>query len=626
MLKIIKSKAFKVAGLVMALAFMVTAVSTASAMTTMTTTTTVNASAYNYSGVMKSGSKGPGVATLQAALNSVNSTTIIVDSSFGPATKSAVMQFQAAHGLTADGVVGPMTGAALSAATVAVITVPSTGALCPNGMTLASNCMSGAMTPPTGALCPNGMTLASNCMTGAMTPPTPVAGCTAGAMFNSMTGAACATTPVVTGGAGNLSSVTLNGSPSNTQVGEGAIGTGVLGFQLRADAGSNLNIQNVRVNLVLTGGSGSTWPSRYISGLSVWQGTNKVGSVSVAGLSQNGTSYNVTIPLSGATVAANTTSNFTVSVDANSSIDSNDANDTFAVYVDSIRYGDASGAVLTTGALGTSTTGLVQPMRFLKLSSSASVKLTLSEDLSNPKDRTVTANYTSTTNDVSLLRFNLSAAGSNMIITKIALPATATGVTNASSISAYYKLKYNGSVISSFTLSTAGLTPVITFGDTTVTGSTALNGGVGQIVIPAGSVGNFEVVADVKALATGTGDTVNFDSGDTLKIDYTSTALSSTGPGATTVQDQTGASLGTTSTNRTGSATGYNATFRVQGVNATYVGNTFTPTKNTSGVLTSEAYTTTVQVTATGNDFFVNPIANHVTGSGTTTRIQRRSS
>src|SRR3989344_1222702 len=93
---------------------------------TTSTTTTVVASGYTYSGVMKQGMSGPGISTLQAALNEVNfGTTIVVDGKFGPATLAAVIKFQASKGLVADGVVGPITGAALTAATRAVITIPA---------------------------------------------------------------------------------------------------------------------------------------------------------------------------------------------------------------------------------------------------------------------------------------------------------------------------------------------------------------------------------------------------------------------------------------------------------------------------------------------------------------------
>lgn len=540
---------------------------------------------------LKVGSKGEYVKTLQTLVGAT------ADGSFGPMTAAKVKAWQASNGLTADGMFGNMSKAKANAG--------------------------GVVVTPSENLCPNGMTLASNCMT------------------------APSNGGVVSGGAGNLSSATLMGSPSNVQAGESSMNTKVLGFQLRADSGSSLGIQNVRVNLVATG-VGSTWPSRYIQGISVWQGANKVGSASVSQLSQNGTTYNATIALTGAVVAANTTSDFFVAVDVNTTIDTGDANNTFNVYVDSIRYVDGTGAILTSSYANTV---LTQPMRFLKLSASASTKLTLSEDVTNPRDRTITTNYTSTTNDVSMLKFNVKAEGSNMIITKMALPATATGVVTtaggdgfggAAKIATYYKLKYNGAVVSSFTIASTNtsLTPVITFGDTSLTSasaagtqgtSTALNGGVGQIVINAGSTGAFEVLADVKAMCDGVsvvspctavvGDV--FSAGDTLKVEYPSASLlavTTAAPvGSTVVQDQTGAALGTSSTNRSGSATGFNATFRVQGINSTYVSSAFTPTLNTSGVLTSMVYTSTIDVAAVGNDFFINPIANHVTGSGTTT-------
>jgi peptidoglycan hydrolase-like protein with peptidoglycan-binding domain len=60
------------------------------------------------SGVLKLGSRGPGVAALQRTLG------IPADGVFGPQTRRAVRLFQARHGLTADGIVGPRTRAALS--------------------------------------------------------------------------------------------------------------------------------------------------------------------------------------------------------------------------------------------------------------------------------------------------------------------------------------------------------------------------------------------------------------------------------------------------------------------------------------------------------------------------------
>jgi hypothetical protein len=57
--------------------------------------------------VLKLGSKGPGVVTLQEFLK------ITADGDFGPKTESAVKSWQKAHGLSADGIVGRNTWAAM---------------------------------------------------------------------------------------------------------------------------------------------------------------------------------------------------------------------------------------------------------------------------------------------------------------------------------------------------------------------------------------------------------------------------------------------------------------------------------------------------------------------------------
>jgi lysozyme len=62
--------------------------------------------------VLKAGADGKAVKRLQRALTDAGH-AVAVDGDFGPATKRAVKAFQAAKGLTADGVVGPATWAAL---------------------------------------------------------------------------------------------------------------------------------------------------------------------------------------------------------------------------------------------------------------------------------------------------------------------------------------------------------------------------------------------------------------------------------------------------------------------------------------------------------------------------------
>jgi hypothetical protein len=65
--------------------------------------------------VLRRGSRGAEVRQVQEALVALGYSTTI-DAKFGPATAQAVKSFQASSGLTDDGVVGPATLAALSAA------------------------------------------------------------------------------------------------------------------------------------------------------------------------------------------------------------------------------------------------------------------------------------------------------------------------------------------------------------------------------------------------------------------------------------------------------------------------------------------------------------------------------
>jgi peptidoglycan hydrolase-like protein with peptidoglycan-binding domain len=90
--------------------------------------------------ILKRGSSGPDVLTLQTALKQLGFDPHGTDGRFGPGTEIAVKDFQKSKGLTADGLVGPATMAALQtnaavagadvsgATTGAAITDPTTTA------------------------------------------------------------------------------------------------------------------------------------------------------------------------------------------------------------------------------------------------------------------------------------------------------------------------------------------------------------------------------------------------------------------------------------------------------------------------------------------------------------------
>lgn len=96
--------------------------------TTTTTTTTTGAcgttTGYTATSTLRPGMSGAAVSALQTALNNYAASALVIDGSYGPATSSAVMAFQASRGLGQDGIAGPNTQGAL--VTASTMTVPCT--------------------------------------------------------------------------------------------------------------------------------------------------------------------------------------------------------------------------------------------------------------------------------------------------------------------------------------------------------------------------------------------------------------------------------------------------------------------------------------------------------------------
>jgi len=293
--------------------------------------------AYMHTGLLKMGQSSSQVMSLQQTLNAggflVSTTGAgspgMESMYFGAKTKAAVMAFQAAKGLSVDGVVGAQSGAALAAMTGGSVSYPA------------------GCTSTTGFSTTTGM----SCSTGSTTLP---AGCTAGAMYSSTTGAKCdgSTTGSTSNGPlmGGAGDITVDGTSdyTNEEVGEGQDEAGVAGFEIEADEESDVEITSVKVEFFQADTDSSQNLDDYADSVQIMMGGEVVGEADVDSFSENSDVWTKSISLDGAIVKAGETEEFTVTVTALNNLDSGDIDDdNFMVGVSAVRFEDAEGVVTT---------------------------------------------------------------------------------------------------------------------------------------------------------------------------------------------------------------------------------------------------------------------------------------
>ena len=102
---------------------------------------------------VSAGATGEVVRRLQRALRRTPDLGLVVDGAFGPATESAVKEFQQGAGLVVDGVVGPQTWAALpNGAPMPILHQGSTGEVVSSLQKILSNGASGQWNKSPGAI------------------------------------------------------------------------------------------------------------------------------------------------------------------------------------------------------------------------------------------------------------------------------------------------------------------------------------------------------------------------------------------------------------------------------------------------------------------------------------------
>lgn len=530
----------------------------------------VSTAAYMHTGLLKMGMTNANVMSLQQTLNGggflVSTTGAgspgMESMYFGAKTKAAVMAFQAAKGLTpVDGVVGNITGTALAAMTGGSVSYPA------------------GCTSTSGYSTVNGQP----CNSQGNLP----AGCTSTVGFSPTTGAACngSTTGGNNGGAlsGTAGDITVSSYTSGleTQVGEGENDQKILGFEVEADAGSDVAITSVKVTF-RNSGSGSTRFARYADTVSIWdQNGNKVGSSDTDDFSESANVYSRSISLSNVVVRADQEARFFVAVDAAENIDSADYSATWVVTLDSTRFSDASGAILTDD------TDVTETVSFTSLASSSDLELKVNLASSNLKAQTVKTSTTSQTNNVELLKFTMKSQGGKMNVDQIPVLLT-TSDGNLSDVTGNLMLSIDGKSFSESVSTSGSQTSTIVFDDL-------------DLDLDADETVTGTITADINSFGTSYG---NFAEGTTLLASIPSSYVTATsGTLSIDAEDVNGDVLVTG--DRTGSATGEIMTFRSIGVNTVMGTPSYSRVTDQNGLVTSVTYTVPVSVTSFGNTLYV---------------------
>jgi len=350
---------------------------------------------------LRVGSTGVYVSTLQSFVGAV------ADGSFGPMTKAKVMAWQAANGLTADGVFGPLSKAKANA-----VGAPVTG-------TYPAGCTSSAGYSTTTGL---------PCTTVTGTYP---AGCTSTVGYSPTTGAKCdgstteggTSTGPLQGGAGTLDLTTTTTSVEGHAT-ESKANVKVLGFKAEA-SGSDIALTNVKLvfkncesGCDAAAETTSEKLTEYIDTVKVYMGTTQVGSADAADFTRDsGTpdTYTKTIALSGAVIRDGDKNTFWVEV-SSGSIDTDNLDALWNVDVDSIRYTDATGVILSDSYAGD------LDKTFSYESASADDNIAIKTSTTNPDASTVEVKENDPVDDVLIGAFKLKVDTDSSDITLLEMP------------------------------------------------------------------------------------------------------------------------------------------------------------------------------------------------------------
>ncbi len=358
------------------------------------------------------GATGADVMALQKFLNMSAATQVAATgagspgmetSTFGPATRAAVIKFQTANAITpAAGYVGPITRTTIAAKCSG--TTPTTP---------------GTPTTPT-------------------TPTTPVG---------------------LTGGEGQIHDIDSLGDV-DTSVDEGDSDVKVLGVEFKAK-NSDVSVQRVDVDVKTHSGDGSSRLTNYVDSVSLWLDGKKLATIDASDITKDSSNvYSFRFTGINGVVREDKKANMYVSFDVVSNMDSTDDADTWVVNIpqDGIRAVDAAG-ISDTYVTSANSTTLTETVTF---NTADSGTMSLAEGNDNPLAGLVTVSSTTETKKVKLLEINVKAKSSSLTIHDFPIGVAVSGASNVSGIVKRVRLMHGSTVLGTETAST-GTYNAITF-------------------------------------------------------------------------------------------------------------------------------------------------------------------
>ncbi len=259
---------------------------------------------------------------------------------------------------------------------------------------------------------------------------------------------------------GSTGSITVNdlSDYNNEEVGEGESEVPIMAFEVEADNDSDVAVTSVKVEFD-ENGAGSMDLEDYASEVTVMLDGDVVGSADVSDFTETSTNgtWTKTISLDCAAVAADSTGTFTIAVDGNNVIDSNDQDEAWLVDVLNVRFEDGDGVTTTTDTDGD---GLEKSFTWTSFANASDIELnaTLTDGAEEINDaHVIDIDDTQDTKDEEILAFTLENKGDvDVTVNDIPVVVTTTGETDESALLLKATLWQDGDQISSDSVAAGG--------------------------------------------------------------------------------------------------------------------------------------------------------------------------